>query len=448
MRIIFLTTIIIFSSLAFSQSLLPRQTGSLPTDLSEVSGMEQAGDGKLWMHNDSGNEPVLFQTDSTGQIFRRVRLRVANTDWEDLARDDQGNIYVADLGNNGNSRQNLRIFRINASDLAVQDTLGADTISIRYKEQSAFPPGSRQLHFDVEALLWASDSLHIFTKNRTNPFDGWVYHYRFPDQPGNYTVARVDSFFTGGNLKESYWVTAADLSPDGERMVLLSSDKMWVFACYPGRDFFKGYGLEVGLFVLTQKEGLVFVDNRRLFMADERFLVTGGKVYQADISGLPTIKVELGPDRMLAGDSVVLSPSMPAGTRFRWSTGDSSASLTVDKPGKYAVEVNLNGCIARDSVTVMGPDSRVEEEAPLHIALGPNPFSRQINVQVNLPVAGPVEASLLDSAGKLVFRENKIFVRAGEQQFELMPTQLPPGNYQLVLRQNSYRVSGKLVKNN
>jgi hypothetical protein len=446
MRLLFIFCLLGCFQQFSAQSINPRQTGTLPAELSESSGLALGQGNSFWTHNDSGNEPILYQIDSTGKMLRQVRVRVPNIDWEDLAQDDNGNIYIADLGNNGNTRQNLGIYRISAASLAAGDTVSVDTINLRYAEQSSFPPRSSQLHFDVEALLWAGDSLHIFTKNRTNPFDGWVYHYMLPDQPGNYTVSRVDSFNTGGDFKEAYWIGAADVSKNGKRMILLSYDKMWVFSCYPGHSFLKGYGLEVGLFILTQKEGLVFKGDQRILLTDERFLVTGGRMYEADISGLPRIQVELGRDRMLAGDSVVLSPMMPQGTAFRWSTGDSTPSITVRDPGTYSVEVNLNGCIARDSVTVMGPNSAIEQAPPMHVEIGPNPFSNQINIQVNLPVAGPVQASLLDTSGKLVFSKTTVFVQAGKQRFSVMPTNLSPGSYQLVLRQNSYRVSGKLIK--
>jgi hypothetical protein len=57
--------------------------------------------GIFWVHNDSGNPPSLFAIRRDGTIVREFRLAVPNIDWEDIAADDQGHIYVGDIGNNG-----------------------------------------------------------------------------------------------------------------------------------------------------------------------------------------------------------------------------------------------------------------------------------------------------------------------------------------------------------
>jgi|TARA_Y100000031_G_C7953762_1_gene262713 hypothetical protein len=79
----------------------------------------------IWMHNDSGDEPRLFATDSRGRVIIPSFLRnfyhgeeaesgkqpwpglsivtATNIDWEDIAVDDDF-IYIADKGNNGNAR--------------------------------------------------------------------------------------------------------------------------------------------------------------------------------------------------------------------------------------------------------------------------------------------------------------------------------------------------------
>lgn len=440
-------TFVLMVSLAFSQSLIPRVTGSLPASLYESSGLENGPDRTLWTHNDSGNEPIIYQIDSTGKILREVRLaNAANIDWEDVAQDDRGNLYVGDVGNNSNARRNLAIYRISAIDLALSDTVSVDTIRFSYADQRAFPPANNELNYDVEAIFWVNDSIHIFTKNRTSPFNGWVYHYMLPDQPGSYVITKVDSFNTGGAQKENFWITAADVSDDGKKMVLLSSDKMWIFSCYLEQDYLKGFGLRVGLGSLTQKEAIAFVGGTRLMLTDEQFIITGGRVYDLDIRGLPDMQVDLGLDRMLAGDSITLNPTMPSATRFRWSTGDTTNFLNVDTPGEYSVEVSLNGCTASDTVLVLGPDSRIEMAPPLEVKIGPNPFAQDIQVSLELPVAGPVELSLIDSAGKVAFRDRQLFTEKGEHRISMQPHGLAPGVYQLILRQNEYRVSGKIVK--
>jgi hypothetical protein len=55
----------------------------------------------FWVHNDSGNPAVLFAVDRRGRVLRSFALAAPNLDWEDLAIDDQGRLYIGDVGNNG-----------------------------------------------------------------------------------------------------------------------------------------------------------------------------------------------------------------------------------------------------------------------------------------------------------------------------------------------------------
>ena len=48
--------------------------------------------GIFWVHNDSGNPPLLFAIRADGRIVRQFRLAIPNIDWEDIAIDDQGHL--------------------------------------------------------------------------------------------------------------------------------------------------------------------------------------------------------------------------------------------------------------------------------------------------------------------------------------------------------------------
>jgi hypothetical protein len=49
--------------------------------------------GIFWVHNDSGNPPLLFAVRSDGRIVRQFRLAVLNIDREGIAIDDPGTLY-------------------------------------------------------------------------------------------------------------------------------------------------------------------------------------------------------------------------------------------------------------------------------------------------------------------------------------------------------------------
>src|SRR5689334_17403420 len=72
--------------------------------------------GIFWVHNDSGNLPLLFAVRSDGRIVRQFRLAVPNIDWEDITIDDQGHLYLGDIGNNGGFLPVRVIYRIDEPD--------------------------------------------------------------------------------------------------------------------------------------------------------------------------------------------------------------------------------------------------------------------------------------------------------------------------------------------
>ena len=56
--------------------------------------------GIFWVHNDSGNAPELFAVRLSGELVRKYRVAIPNIDWEDIATDDAGYLYLADIGDN------------------------------------------------------------------------------------------------------------------------------------------------------------------------------------------------------------------------------------------------------------------------------------------------------------------------------------------------------------
>lgn len=258
--------------------------GQLPEALNESSGIMIDGNGRLWTHNDSGDKSVLYQIDTTLSLLRSVRIDYArNTDWEDLARDKAGNIYVADIGNNFNVRKKLFIYKLKEGDLD-SESATAETISYVYEDQRDFPPGADQMHYDAESLIHYNDNLYIFSKNRTDPFTGYTHIYQLPDEPGDYTARLVDSLKLGEGIMTNFWLTAADISPSGDHIALLSHDKLWILSCFQGKKFSEGKLTELRLNSFTQKEAVTFLDENTLLITDERIRnILGGNLYRLEI---------------------------------------------------------------------------------------------------------------------------------------------------------------------
>ncbi len=74
--------------------------------------------GIFWVHNDSGNPSSIFAIRKDGSIVREFPVALANVDWEDIAADDQGHLYLGDIGNNGGLLALRAIYRLDEPDPA------------------------------------------------------------------------------------------------------------------------------------------------------------------------------------------------------------------------------------------------------------------------------------------------------------------------------------------
>lgn len=258
---------------------VPKQTGQfkkvchLPGKVLETSGITLKNKNEIWTINDSGGHAELYLCNTSGKLMQTVEIKNAkNHDWEDLTQDEKGNLYIADTGNNGNDRHNLRIYKLQADDLK-KEKVKAEEIRYRYEDQTEFPPGADHLYFDCEAIIWYQHQLYLFTKSRCWPATCTVY--RIPDTPGEYVARKIVSYTTKAtatkqDLINSYWITAAAVSPDGSKLALLSNDRVWIFSDFPQDRFFEGKKKLYKLDQISQKESICFIDNNHLFITDEQ----------------------------------------------------------------------------------------------------------------------------------------------------------------------------------
>lgn len=251
----------------------------LPKHLEENSGLIATGENSYWTIEDSGNADEIYNVNGQGKLLRTLKVKNANNrDWEDLARDDQGNVYIGDFGNNGNSRKDLAIYKIPDPEIEKGEKIDSEKIEFHYPEQKKFPPQKKDRLYDTEAFFYRNDSLFIITKNRTVPFTGEALIYKIPAKKGNHTAERIGSFKL---CTESIacMVTSADISPDGKTFVLLGYGRLWIFKNYKREDIGLSVPKVVTLTIGTQLESVCFKDNRTLLLSDERNGNSGGNLY-------------------------------------------------------------------------------------------------------------------------------------------------------------------------
>ena len=280
-RILFIISLLLYSCNDYGQ--LTYQL-KLPSKLKENSGIEKISkDGLLWVIEDSGNKDHIYGLNKKGEIIRDINIKNAkNVDWEDLAIDDEKNLYIGDFGNNYNLRKNLTIYKVPNPEKSKGEELRAVKITFNYPEQKKFPPGPLERLYDAEAFIYFNKHLYIFTKNRTEPFNGKTLLYRIPAKPGHHEATLIDSLTSCDNYL-SCAITGATISPDNKRIALLSHNTVWIFSDFKTDNFFKGSVEKIPLKHYSQKEGICFENNKTLLISDEDNKLIGRNLYKLQI---------------------------------------------------------------------------------------------------------------------------------------------------------------------
>ena len=190
--------------------------------LTEISGIAASRrvDGLYWLHNDSGGEPRLFAVDTLGRTVAVCRLTGAsNIDWEDIASvrlGDSAWLYVGDIGDNDKLRDHVTVYRLPEPEV---DPAWRDR-GISAAPQSAllrYPDGAH----DCEALAVSPSDGRLLLLEKNGTSCG-VYAADWPGDGREAVLQRIASIRLP--FEFSFWrlVTAADMHPDGRRMLLRS----------------------------------------------------------------------------------------------------------------------------------------------------------------------------------------------------------------------------------
>lgn len=256
----------------------------LPESLKESSGVEVTSRSRLvWTLEDQGNAAKIYGLNPSGKIAQTIAVtNVQNKDWEDIASDASGNLYIGDFGNNENDRKDLAIYKIEASALNQASATASLKINFYFPEQKSFPPKKSHRVYDVEAFFFYNDHFYLFTKNRSSKFDGTTVLYQVPNKSGNHAAKRVGEFVTCDRFNHCA-VTSADISPDGKTVALLSGSYVWLLTDFSGINFLQGKAKQIDLAHFSQKEGICFSGNDKLLISDERKKNTGGNLYAIDL---------------------------------------------------------------------------------------------------------------------------------------------------------------------
>jgi hypothetical protein len=184
--------------------------------IGECSGIVHHDDA-FWVHNDSGDEPVLYR--SLDLSFESVEILpvpgAEAVDWEEIAI-FEGDLLVCDIGDNYKQRDVLTMYRVRYLPASAGSDQGEVELVATYP--FGYPDGSH----DAEACFTIDGKLHIVNKDRGEG----TFVYRFDelrdasDLPaGEVNIPSVAGFLT---LETDEMVTAGAYDPKSGTVILLT----------------------------------------------------------------------------------------------------------------------------------------------------------------------------------------------------------------------------------
>lgn len=254
---------------------------SLPKKLKEVSGITLSKDkNTIWAIEDQGNKNVIYGLDRQGNQIADVLVENAeNHDWEDITKDAQGNIYIGDFGNNDNDRRNLSILKVDLKEASQKSTTVTQTTTFHYEGQTEFPPKKSNWLYDCEAFVEKDGYFYLFTKNRSKGFDGTFLVFRIPNKAGDFEAKLVGKLKLQGGYSDAA-ITSAAINSAKDKIVLLNHKNVQILTGFSADDFSRTKIQKVPLNHNSQKEAVVFLDDKTLLIADEKDGKEGGNVYK------------------------------------------------------------------------------------------------------------------------------------------------------------------------
>ncbi|KPE49711.1 hypothetical protein [Chryseobacterium indologenes] len=257
---------------------------SLPKKLKEVSGIALSKDKQtIWAIEDQGNKNMVYGLDMKGLQIADVLVENAeNRDWEDITADTQGNLYIGDFGNNDNNRQDLAILKLDLQNTGQKTAKAVQTTKFHYEGQTEFPPKKSNWLYDCEAFVEMNGNFYLFTKNRSKGFDGTFLVFQVPNREGDFEAKLIGKLKLDGKYSDAA-ITSAAISSTRDKIVLLTHKNIHVLTGFKADDFSMSKIQKIPLNHNSQKEAVVFLDDKTLLIADEKDKQTGGEVYKLSL---------------------------------------------------------------------------------------------------------------------------------------------------------------------
>ena len=151
-----------------------------------------------------------------GATFKAVPLPVPARDWEDIGRDSEGNLWIADIGNNECDRADTALLKVREPDPG--QTHPAKLLAT-YRYRFPDPPGGCAGR-NAEAMFLVDDVPYLIDKAEQSTL------YRFPELDPAATVTLEKVGVLAGQVAN---LSGADLSADRARLAVDTHTTLYVY---------------------------------------------------------------------------------------------------------------------------------------------------------------------------------------------------------------------------
>lgn len=217
-----------------------------PPDLSVAPAIQELsaavlaeGGAALWTLGDSGTGPRLGRTSTLTWETEAIAVESAtNIDWEAMIEDQQGHLWILDVGDNEAKRAYVTFYEIDPIQARDGRAEALRRIDVTY------PDGAR----DVEGAVVSGDRIYLFEKNYLVPLARVASVSIAPGAPNIQRAKRR------GVASSIGAITDASTSPEGEVFLLTY---VGVFRCSECFDPWRRTGAPVEAGYKGQAEALV-----------------------------------------------------------------------------------------------------------------------------------------------------------------------------------------------
>lgn len=285
--------LLVFSFFVFAGSLVGQERIKLESykkidnpAREEVSGIIKSLNHKntYWVHGDSGTKDRIYAIDSDGEIkssqknYKGTEIKGAkNTDWEDIAQLPNGDLIIADFGNNCHCRKDMKIFIIEEPNPKDDKVEVSKEYRIEYPKRGGLKGLLFEENHNAEALFTIGDEIFVITKNELRG-ESILFQLENPSEDDVNILVEIDRFEFKGQ------VTAADSSPDDSMIAVLTYQSIWIFKPEKNTELFNGEIYMQRFRGVEQVESVTF-SGKYLIIAEEN-----GDLYRLKVSDIPIHK--------------------------------------------------------------------------------------------------------------------------------------------------------------